>query len=132
MLERPQEFAVALEEQGAVRSSEIHCKFRAVANFRRNWRIGTNAVLQTKSAKLECATKNLVDASGSGNSILNRHSWGRVTSRSYGKTFLTPFEPKRHPRLQKQNLAPHADCPRMSTAVHYVHRVHTSLRCSSK
>src|SRR5207302_4533299 len=91
VLQRSQKLAVALQQQATVRPGKIDHQFRALAQLGAYWRIGADAVLQTKSSLLKRAAEDLVNSSGGGNSILNRHGWGRVTSGSYGKTFLTSF-----------------------------------------
>jgi len=83
MLQRAQELAIALQKQRAIGPSKFDDDFRALSDRGIHRRIRPDAVLQAKSGHLNGVAQDFVNTSGGGNSILNRHGWGTVTSASY-------------------------------------------------
>src|SRR5215813_8636783 len=76
MLQRAQELAIAFKQKRTIRTDEFDDDLRALSEFGIHRRIGADAVLQAKSSQLDSVTEDFVNASGCGNSILDRHGWG--------------------------------------------------------
>src|SRR5262249_4032751 len=75
MLERAQELAIAFKQKGTIRTHKFDDDLWALSEFGIYRRIGADSVLQAKSSQLDGVPEDFVNASGSGNSILNRHGW---------------------------------------------------------